>query len=194
MRQMQDVCGKLQQSRNIRCSGIERLAFPRLVAQLVDTANDLSHDVLNLITIKPPNEAAKKLADNFQLQSHKSNTINKSIFRRNLNLIFLGPQVSALDSGRVKARKERMRDRCSIIVSLKPSHIVLWSLRVPPSAWDVSTMAGETFYYLVQELGKLPITEWPKGVTDSLYALSLEEPFTRIEKFSTFAEGICSLC
>ncbi|EFY96512.2 hypothetical protein MAA_08009 [Metarhizium robertsii ARSEF 23] len=192
VRQMQALCDKVQQSRNLRCSKAERLAFPRLVAQLVDTANTLSHHLLDHITIKAPNEAAKGIVDKFRLSSCKFDAFNKSLLKRNLNLVFLGPQISALDSNQVRARKKTTQHRCNVVGALKPSHIVLWSVSLPPSAWAAGDMSQETFGYLIQELGKLPLTEWPKEVTDSLYTLSSEEPLSNNDKFGAFAEAFTS--
>lgn len=186
--QMRDLCNKLQTT-NIRCSRSERLAFPKVAAQLIETASALSRNLLKQLAIKAPNESAKDFVKKFETYAHTPNAPNKSILKRNLNMIFLGPQISSLDSDQVKARKNAMRNRCNEVGSLSPGHIVMWSIHIPPSTWAAGDMSMEMFDYLVQELSKLSLPEWPSRVGDLLHTLSSEEPLSKNEKFCSFMAG-----
>ncbi|KAK4069495.1 hypothetical protein Purlil1_13698 [Purpureocillium lilacinum] len=180
--QLQELCSKCQTT-NIRCSESERPRFPVLAARLVDTAAALSRILHEQTTIKAPNEAAKELATRFSPLSHIPRALKKTMLRRNLSLIFLGPPVSAVDSNQVKARKIALQDRCKTLESLAPGHIILWSTTLPPSNWAAGDMSKATFHYLVQEL----CAELPSACSEELGAvlgaLSSELPFATCDKF-----------
>lgn len=189
--QMQDMCHKLQNTR-LRCSRSERLDCPKLAAHLLDTANALSRNILDHSVIKAPDKAAEELAERLRSSCRTLTSSNKTILRRNMNLIFLGPQVSELDSIQVKMRKKATQGRCNTVGSLTAGRIVQWSISLPPSKWGAGDMGVETFDYLLQELEKLIIPEWPKDVIDCLRALSSESPLDKCEKFCSFVEGTYS--
>lgn len=186
--QLQEFCSECQTT-NIRCSEADRSRFPILAARLVDAAAVLSRTLHEQATIKAPNEAAKELAARFSPLSQAQRALKKTMFRRNLSLIFLGPKVSAVDSSQVKARKIALQDRCKTLESLAPGHIILWSTTLPPSNWAAGEISKTTFHYLVQEL----CAEVPSACSEELGAvlgaLSSELPFAACDKFLSLVKG-----
>ena len=187
IRELQGLCSRP----HIRCPRDEKLDAPKLAAQLVHAATALSHELLTKVTAAP-NQAARKLAEEFTLKANSQVPINNAKLKRNLKLIFLGPQLSTLDSKQIAARKRKLQDRCNTILSLRPGHIVLWSTTLRTSTWAPSEMSQDDFDYLTEELYALPLPSWQEGIANLLLAMSSEEPLATCEKFGSFIKGICS--
>lgn len=188
IRQMQDLCGRP----HIRYPRHEKLDAPKLAAQLVHAATALSHDVLTKAAVAAPSHAARKLVEEFTLKANNQGPINGTKLKRNLKLIFVGPQLSALDSKKVATRKRMLQDRCNAIISLSPGHIVLWSNTLRTSTWAPGEMSQDDFDYLTEEMYALPLPNWQEGIANLLLAMSSEEPLATCEKFGSFFKGILS--
>jgi hypothetical protein len=57
---------------------------------------------------------------------------NRRVFPRNIVLFFRGPQVSAIDSDTIIARKKLTRERCERICSLNIDGLISWALIQAP--------------------------------------------------------------
>ncbi|KND93763.1 hypothetical protein TOPH_01948 [Tolypocladium ophioglossoides CBS 100239] len=189
--QLQKLCDKFQ-SPNIRFSKSERLALPMLVDRLVDTATTLSHILHEKTTNKAPNETAKELARRLGSFPHIPSSLNKTILKRNLSLIFLGPQVSTIDSDQTRCRKKVLQARCEVLGSLAPGHVILWSVNLPPSGWVAGDMPNATFHYLMEELREETPPLCPEWLGAILHVWSSELPFSTSEKFLSFVKDSTS--
>ncbi|KAH1475919.1 hypothetical protein KXX06_005722, partial [Aspergillus fumigatus] len=86
-------------------------------------------------------------------------------FVRNMQLLFVPPKESKLDSPAVKKRKRLTRDRSERIRGLKPDAIIVWAAAFAPS-------------------------RWPTFIFDVLRTLGAEEPLQNSDDFRAFLERV----
>lgn len=113
-----------------------------------------------------------------------------ALFRKNLVLIFRGPDESALDTEKVRIRKAKSRTRCEKLCAESPHLILRWAMTLLPSAWIHPTvMADNTFDFLIGDL-KAIFDQIPSRVAESLHCLKDEEPLKPCERFQEFVKMI----
>ncbi|KAJ5238283.1 hypothetical protein N7468_002902 [Penicillium chermesinum] len=112
------------------------------------------------------------------------------LLRKNLVLIFRGPDQSALDTDQSRIRKAKSRTRCERLRSQSPHLILKWAMTLQPSKWIHPTvMADSTFDFLLGDL-KAIFDQIPSRVTESLHCLKDEEPLKACEKFQEFVKNL----
>ncbi|KAM5442408.1 hypothetical protein MferCBS31731_002286 [Microsporum ferrugineum] len=123
-------------------------------------------------------------------------TITSPIFmilRRNLELIFIGPRDSALDSAQVKIRKNKARTRCELLRSQHPHVILMWAMAIPPSSWNSSAgMSDNTFDFVIDDTGTERIPLLSTEIVQKLQFLEEEEPLNTCDQFREFMSSLKS--
>lgn len=111
-----------------------------------------------------------------------------STLKRNLILIFRGPDVSPSDSDKVKSRREKTRARCEKLRTQNPALILSWSIKFQPSTWNNPTvMAEKTFDFLISEMKMQNVSQMSQ-IVDILQCLAQEEPLNSCESFQQFVQ------
>lgn len=112
-----------------------------------------------------------------------------STLKRNLTLIFRGPDVSPSDSDKVKSRREKTRARCEKLRTQNPALILRWSINFQPSTWNNPTvMADKTFDFLISEMKMEKVSQMSPQIVDILQCLAQEEPLNSCESFQQFVQ------
>ncbi|KAI1907307.1 hypothetical protein LOZ65_006787 [Ophidiomyces ophidiicola] len=123
-------------------------------------------------------------------------TITSPIFmilRRNLELIFVGPRDSALDSAQIKVRKKKARTRCELLRSQHPHVILMWAMAIPPSTWSASAgMSDNTFDFVIDDTSTERIPMLSPEIVQKLQAMEEEEPLNTCDRFREFMSGLKS--
>lgn len=110
-------------------------------------------------------------------------------FVRNMQLLFVPPKESKLDSPAVKKRKRLTRDRSERIRGLKPDAIIVWAAAFAPSVWDSNVLSRSTFDYVLEFLESDKPQRWPTFIFDVLRTLGAEEPLQNSDDFRAFLES-----
>ncbi|KAM5484995.1 hypothetical protein MaudMau93_005697 [Microsporum audouinii] len=123
-------------------------------------------------------------------------TITSPIFmilRRNLELIFIGPRDSTLDSAQVKIRRKKARIRCELLRSQHPHVILMWAMAIPPSTWSASAgMSDNTFDFVIDDISTERIPKLSLEIVQKLQPLEGEEPLNTCDRFREFMSGLKS--
>ncbi|KAL4929392.1 uncharacterized protein BDV17DRAFT_261731 [Aspergillus undulatus] len=136
-----------------------------------------------------PTEKERNLADRIR-SSQVTDQFDPAVFRKNLVLIFRGPDRSGLDSDKVKIRKAKSRTRCERLRAESHHLILKWAITLQPSAWIYPTvMADGTFDFLIEDLKGI-FVQIPPRVAESLHCLKDEEPLKPCERFQEFVRSI----
>jgi hypothetical protein len=96
---------------------------------------------------------------------------NPAVFRRNIKLIYCGPQQSEFDSKDTKWRRAVVQKRCSRIQQLSPNGIVSWAIAYPPTTWGPCFMPNEIFDCLIEDIEPRDRKKWPDAVCRTLSRL-----------------------
>jgi hypothetical protein len=121
------------------------------------------------------------------LATHKLK--NRVAFVRNMQMLFVPPNESKLDSPAVKTRKRLTRERSERIRDLKPDAIIVWAAAFAPSVWDSNVLPRSTFDYVLEFLESDKPQRWPTVIFDVLNTLGAEEPLQNSEDFRAFLES-----
>lgn len=114
-----------------------------------------------------------------------------TMLRKNLVLMYLGPDESALDTIKIRSRKTKTRNRCEKLRAQSPHLILMWAMSLQPSAWIHPTvMTDSTFDSLVEELKAEKFRQIPSSITKSLDCLRNEEPLKNCKSFHVLVENI----
>jgi|SRR5438045_39739 len=141
----------------------------------------------------PSCEEGRKLIS--QAQSDRAEIINnaqlksRSVFGRNISLIFKGPLDSVVDSSTTKARKDLIRKRCHSICGLSPDGLISWAVAYTPTTWTAHLMSNETFDYLVEHIESEDAIVWPSEIYNILRGLGAEEPLQESQGYHEFLRG-----
>ncbi|EEQ35365.1 conserved hypothetical protein [Microsporum canis CBS 113480] len=123
-------------------------------------------------------------------------TITSPIFmilRRNLELIFVGPRGSALDSAQVKTRKKKARTRCELLRSQHPHVILMWAMAIPPSSWNSSVgMSDNTFDFVIDDTSTERIPLLSTEIVQKLQSLEEEKSLNTCDQFREFMSSLKS--
>lgn len=92
----------------------------------------------------------------------------KIIVRRNIAIIFLGPEISSFDSEDEKLKKSHIQRRSELIRRLSPDGVISWAIAFPPSLWTGSSMSMEVFSCLLHDAEPDEIPPWPSEIRDLL--------------------------
>lgn len=160
--------------------------FRTLAARLKAALAGVESDVEILLRKAAPKENELKLAQ--AIRSPKTmNSQLATLLRKNLVLIFCGPEESALDSPQVRARKLKTRSRCGKLRSQNPQLILMWAMSLQPSTWIHQTiMPNSTFDYLIKELKAERSTEILTETAEILQVLNKEGPLCNCRLFQLF--------
>ncbi|QSS70930.1 hypothetical protein I7I50_01588 [Histoplasma capsulatum G186AR] len=141
-----------------------------------------------LLAGQPTDEDINLMNQIRSTKAHRSiTTPTLTIFRRNLVLIFTGPNDSSLDSLQVKARKKHTRARCEALRGQSPHVILMWALALPPSTWKTSGgMTDSTFNFLIEGIKMERINQLAPEILPSVQSLGKEEPLNKCDTFQAF--------
>ncbi|KAA8641397.1 uncharacterized protein ATNIH1004_001862 [Aspergillus tanneri] len=189
---MESVSSKL--SSNIRPSWDQLKEFQNLSVQLEAASERIKKNLEILLRRRAPTEKDINLAE--QVRSAKDiRQVMPSLgatLKRNLILLFQGPRLdSALDTSATKARKNQARTRCETLRAQTHHLILLWSIKIQPSAWSSSVgMSDNTFYFLIEELKMEEMSQVPARIVEILEYLKKEEPLKNSMPFENFAKKV----
>ncbi|OJD19184.1 hypothetical protein ACJ73_08658 [Blastomyces percursus] len=111
--------------------------------------------------------------------------------RRNLELIYIGPKDSELDSEQVKTRKRHTRTRCGVLRSQHPHVILMWAMALPPSSWKTSGgMPDGTFDFVIDDTYTERIPLLSSDILQTLQSLEKEEPLNTCDMFRDLVSGL----
>jgi hypothetical protein len=114
-------------------------------------------------------------------------------FKRNITLIFKGPQESDLDSAPEKSRHKLTRKRCEQIRYIKPNGVLVWAAAFPPSTWTAGFMTNATFNYMIAEIESKDIEIFPENMRKIVHTFGREAPLQDSENYSEFIRGKVSM-
>jgi hypothetical protein len=159
----------------------------KLSMQLKTAVAGIESHVELLLRRAGPTDKERALAN----QIKAADEFDPAIFRKNLVLIFRGPDESALDPTKVQIRKAKSRTRCEKL-RVESHHLILkWAMSFQPSAWIHPTvMADGTFDFLIQDLKDVTFDQIPPKIFESLLCLKDEEPLNTCEQFQSFVKNI----
>ena len=180
-------------SSNIRPNRDQLDEIKRLNMRLKVALADIESHVGLLLSKAAPSAKELELASRIR-SSKTTDQLSPSLttmFRKNLVLIYLGPDESALDTTKVRTRKAKTRNRCEKLRAQSPHLILMWVMTLQPSAWIHPTvMADSTFDFLIEELKADEFSQIPISIAKSLDCLKTEEPFTNCESFQVLVKSI----
>ncbi|KAL2809880.1 hypothetical protein BDW59DRAFT_155654 [Aspergillus cavernicola] len=110
-----------------------------------------------------------------------------SLLRKNVVLIFQGPNISALDRADVRTRKETTRERCAILRSLNIDGVISWAASYNPSTWAGGTMAWDVFNRLIEDIEPSGRQTYPRELIDIL--IKLKDDLPGNAEYELFVEG-----
>lgn len=117
------------------------------------------------------------------IQDIRRDVVKWPTLKRNLVVIFQGPQVSAVDTGERKAKKAKM---CLALRQAGHAAILAWAVSFPPSSWE--EMPQAVFQELVKQMAAESIDELPPKTQTTICALAEEEPLCGIEAYGEFVK------
>lgn len=176
-------------SSNIRPNRDQLDEIQKLRERLKPALAGIESHVEILLRKATPTVKERNLADrirSFQVLDQ----FDPALFRKNLVLIFRGPDESALDTDKVRSRKAKSRIRCEKLRAQSHHLILRWAMTLQPSMWIHPTaMADNTFDFLIGDL-KETFDQIPSRVTESLHCLKGEEPLKPCDQFQEFVKII----
>lgn len=176
-------------SSNIRPNRDQLDEIQKLRERLKSALAGIESHVELLLNKAAPTIKERNLANRIR-SFQVANQFDPALFRKNLVLIFRGPDESALDTDKVRSRKAKSRARCEKLRAESPHLILRWAMALQPSAWIHRTvMADSTFDFLIGDL-KAIFDQIPSRVAESLRCLKDEEPLKPCEQFQEFVEAI----
>ncbi|KAL4934961.1 hypothetical protein BDV06DRAFT_207925 [Aspergillus oleicola] len=92
----------------------------------------------------------------------------RSVFRRNIVLIFQGAKVSPFDSQTEQHRKCITSQRCAILRELNVDGLISWAISYTPTSWSGGKMAWDVFDELVGDIEPCERKVWPPVLIDTL--------------------------
>jgi hypothetical protein len=176
-------------SSNIRPSKGQLEEIQTLRVELKEATASIEAHVERLLQRVAPSDKELKLLNRLRFpESVEELSLQlTTILRKNLILIFRGPDVSALDSKEVKWRRDKTRARCEKLREEAPALILRWSITFPPSKWNSPTvMPDSTFNYLVDELKAEQPSLISSKIVECIDLLKKEEPLKNCKDFQRF--------
>lgn len=176
-------------SSNIRPNRDQLDEIQKLRDRLKPALATIESHVEHLLKKATPTVKERNLANRIR-SFQVAGQFDPALFRKNLVLIFRGPDESALDTDKVRIRKAKSRTRCEKLRAESPHLILRWAMTLQPSAWIHPTvMADSTFDFLIGDL-KAIFDQIPSRVAESLHCLKGEEPLKPCEQFQEFVKII----
>lgn len=190
LKSMESIGPKM--SSNIRPTRDQLNEFRTLSARFKTVLASFEGHLELLLRKAVPRDNDLKLAG--QIRSAKEiKQISPSLtttFRKNIVLIFRGPDESALDTTRIRSRKAKTRARCEKIRAQSSSLVLMWSMSLQPSEWNsTSTMTDNSFDFLLEELRIERLDQIPSKIIEDIQCLKEEEPLKNCESFQKFARN-----
>jgi hypothetical protein len=96
---------------------------------------------------------------------------NPAVFRRIIQMIYLGPPQSEFASKDTTWRGGVIQKRCSRIQQLSPDGIVSWAIACYPTTWGPCFMPNDIFECLVEDIEPRDRKKWPEIVCETLSRL-----------------------
>ena len=161
-----------------------------LCTKLKDATASIEGHVKSLLQKAAPSDKELELLNRLRSSKYfdQSNPSMMTTLRKNLVLIFRGPDVSALNTDDMRSRRDKTRARCEMLRAQNPSFILRWSITFQPSKWNLPTvMAGNTFDFLVNEM-KTVAGPIPSQFANTLKCLEQEEPLKSCKTFHEFVQ------
>ncbi|KAE8549036.1 hypothetical protein EYB25_007551 [Talaromyces marneffei] len=159
-----------------------------LCMKLREATANIERHVEHVLQRASPSE--KELGLLNRLRSSKPvDLLDPLLLRRNLILIFRGPDMSVFDSDKVKSRREKTRARCEKLRTQNPALILRWSITFQPSTWNGPTvMTDKTIDFLISEMEMEKFSQISPQIVDILQCLVQEEPLKSCESFQQFVQ------
>jgi hypothetical protein len=110
-------------------------------------------------------------------------------FRKNITLIFEGPEDSALDPGWITSRNKQTRKRCELIRELNPDGVISWAAALAPSVWTAGCMQNHIFDYLIEEIEPEEVQAWPTKMKEVLHIFGVEKSLAHSQEYDNFLRG-----
>ncbi|KAK1764381.1 hypothetical protein QBC33DRAFT_197524 [Phialemonium atrogriseum] len=107
--------------------------------------------------------------------------------KKNLGIIFKGPQGSTLDSPQPKTRKTRRAERCKALRSMAPGAILAWAVSLPCSLWE--DVGQHIFNNLLKQMADKALSGLPANALDTIRSLGQEEPLEGVVEYKNFVQG-----
>ncbi|KJZ70543.1 hypothetical protein HIM_10087 [Hirsutella minnesotensis 3608] len=188
------IPAKLQRP-GIRPSSQEVAKLHGLIVEIVQQAKALERKLAECAT-GWTSEVYQKADDHMSrarpaIQAISQGQIKGPILRRNLVAIFQGPQISSVDSPKVKMRKKSRAQRCETLRGLEPAIILAWGASLPPSIWE--EMDRLVFNDLIKQVAVEAIIDLPFSVREIVSSLTREEPFCSIAAYRSFVLAVENL-
>jgi hypothetical protein len=128
-------------------------------------------------------QQAKKYLDSLA----SGNLSRGAVFRRNIVLIFRGPNASSFDRADVRAAKDITRERCAILRSLNIDGVISWAISYHPTMWAGGNMSSDVFDYLVKDIEPDGRQIYPQKLLDML--TKLKDDLLGNAEYERFLEG-----
>ena len=111
------------------------------------------------------------------------------VFKRNLLLIFHGPDFSDLDSDEMTYRKKGTQVRCERLRNLSSNGILSWALSFPPSTWSAGIMANDIFNCLIDDIEPHNNITWPPAIRTKLQEFWKHKVLQSSPEYARFVES-----
>ena len=194
--QLENLCRRIHiigdkfRSTKLRPTQAQTKVYHELASTLTQLTGELSDAIVAATPENPSQERGRELV----MHARLNDILNKTILKRNLVLIFKGPEESALDSDQVKARKRVTQQRCVQILNLRPEAIFLWANSFAPSLWAPGALSQDIFGYLVEELKSDASGRLPLEACSVLRTLGAEEPLSAHPMYEEMVKGRALFC
>ncbi|KAI7974035.1 hypothetical protein EIK77_000188 [Talaromyces pinophilus] len=190
LKSMESIGPKM--SSNIRPTRDQLNEFRTLGAQFKTVLASFEGHLELLLRKEAPSDNDIKLAKRIR-SVKKIAQISPSLtttLRKNIVLIFRGPDESVLDTTRIRYRKAKTRARCEKIRAQSSDLILMWSMSLQTSEWNTpSNMTDNTFDFLIQELKIERFDQIPPTIIENIQCLKEEEPLKNCESFQKFVKS-----
>ncbi|EED14488.1 hypothetical protein TSTA_106960 [Talaromyces stipitatus ATCC 10500] len=178
-------------SSNIRPRKDQLKEIQILCMKLKEVTASIEGHVEHLLQKAAPSDKVLELLDRLRSSEPVDllDPLLTTMLRKNLILIFRGPDVSALDSDKVRSRREKTRARCEKLRTQNPHLILRWSITFQPSTWNQPTVMTENAVdFLIDEMKMEKLGQISSQLVDILQCLAQEEPLKSCELFQQFVQ------
>ncbi|KAL3439758.1 hypothetical protein BJX65DRAFT_71897 [Aspergillus insuetus] len=131
-----------------------------------------SREVLLQQTVQ---EAKEKAQSHFADISNEGRLRYPKAFRKNIVLVFNGPESSPYHSKTEQSRNETTSERSAVLRGLNADGIICWTISYNSSSWIGGKMGWDVFYNLAYDIEPSERQSWPDDVINILKTVQEHE-------------------